>query len=393
MRVGIFDHLSVRLGGSQLVVAWIASVLSRRAQVELIHGGRGYRLATLAAAFEVDLGRVGERVIDAVPLTFARSLRADLREERRFDRTLTEGYDLFIYSGHGLPPYSWAARAMVYCHFPFEANPVLTAETDPRWSHRAPPDRWLRRQLYRRRWRSRLNGYAGVLANSRFTAGWIERLWGVPAHVVYPPVAAMAPPRQRQNVVASLGRFVRSDRKSAAAQIEAFARARGRLNGDWRLAMMGFCADLAEDRESLERLRKLATGLPVEFVVNAPRQEILAQLAAAKVFWHTAALEDLATTEPRYMEHFGIATVEAMQLGCVPIVPAGGGQPEIVEHGISGFVCEGFDALERHTVELAADEPRWRVMSQAAIKRGGGFGPDFFERRLAALLGGPSWLR
>jgi glycosyltransferase involved in cell wall biosynthesis len=227
-----------------------------------------------------------------------------------------------------------------------------------------------------------------VVANSRFTAGWIEKLWGVSAHVVYPPVAAMAPACQRENVIASLGRFVRSDRKSAAAQIEAFARVRSRLEGDWRLAMMGFCADLAEDRACLERLRGLASGLPVEFVVNAPRREILSRLAAAKVFWHTTGLADLVSTEPCYMEHFGIATVEAMQLGCVPIVPAGGGQPESVEHGISGYVCESFGALERYTVELAGDGPRWGVMSQAAMKRGGAFSPDVFERRMVAVVAG-----
>jgi glycosyltransferase involved in cell wall biosynthesis len=387
MRVGILDHLSPSLGGSQLVVAWIASVLSRQAQVELIHGGRGYRLATLASAFEVDLSRVKERVLD-VPHTFARSLRADLPEERGLSRALTEGYDLFIYSGHGIPPYSWAARAIAYCHFPFEASPLLTAESDPRWAHRTPLSRWLRRQLYARRWRKRLSGYSDVVANSRFTAGWIERLWGVPAHVVYPPVTAMAPPCERENVIASLGRIVHNDRKSAAAQIEAFARVRGRLAGDWRLAIMGFCADVAEDREGLERLRGMASGLPVEFVVNAPRQEILTRLAAAKVFWHTTGLADLPSTEPCYMEHFGIATVEAMQLGSVPIVPAGGGQLEIVEHGTSGFVCESFDALERYTVELANDGPRVGIMSQAAITRGGAFKPAVFERGLVELVAG-----
>ena len=389
MKVGVFDHLSLRLGGSQLVVAWIASVLSRQAQVELIHDGRGYRLATLAAAFEVELGGVTERVVDTVPHTFARSLRDDFREERRFDRTLTEGYDLFIYSGHGVPPYSRAVRAIAYCHFPFEASSLLTAESDPRWSRRSSLDRWIRHQLYQRRWRRRLSGYTDVLANSRFTGEWIQRLWGVPAQVVYPPVTAVAPPSQRQNVIASVGRFVRSDRKSAAARISAFARVLGRLQGDWRLEIMGFCADLPEDRAALEELRGLARGLPVTFVVNAPRREILARLAAAKVFWHTAALEDLASTEPRYREHFGIATVEAMQLGCVPIVPAAGGQLEIVEHGISGFVCDGFDALERHTGELAGNSPRWSVMSQAAIKRGDAFNPDVFDRSLRSVLARP----
>ena len=386
MRIGIFDHLSLRLGGSQLVAAWIAAVLSRQADVELIHSGQAYRLPELAAAFEVALDRVKERIISNVPHSFARSLRADLREERRFDRTLTEGYDLFIYTGHGVPPYSWAARAMAYCQFPFEARPELTVQADPRWPTRFRLDRWLRAQLYRRRWRRRLSGYSHVLGNSHFTAAWIEKLWGVHAETLYPPVSAVAPPRERANVIASLGRFVRSDRKGTAAQIEAFDRVRPRLEGDWRLVMMGFCADLPEDREALERLRARAAGLPVTFVVNVPRQEILSRLAEAKIFWHTAALEALTSAEPRHMEHFGIATAEAMQLGCVPIVPAGGGQPEIVEHEVSGFVCKDFETLEQRTVELAADECRRCSMSQAAIQRGALFGPGNFERHLVALL-------
>jgi glycosyltransferase involved in cell wall biosynthesis len=275
---------------------------------------------------------------------------------------------------------------MAYCQFPFEASWELTARGDSRWADRFRLDRWLRVQLYRWRWRKRVGGYSKVLANSRFTATWIEKLWGVSAEVLYPPVRAVATPRPRENVIASLGRFVRSDRKGTAAQIEAFARVRPRLEGNWRLVMMGFCADLPEDREALEQLRRRAADLPVVFVVNAPRQEILSRLAAAKVFWHTAALENLASTKPRYMEHFGIATAEAMQLGCVPIVPAGGGQPEIVEHAVSGFVCEDFETLERRTVELAADEPRWRAMSRAATQRGGRFAPDGFERHLIALL-------
>jgi glycosyltransferase involved in cell wall biosynthesis len=387
MRVGILDHLSARLGGGQLVVAWIASVVSRQAQVELIHGGRGYRLAELAAAFEVDLAPVKERILE-VPHTFARSLRDDVQAERGFDRALTEGYDLFIYSGHGIPPYSWAARGIAYSHFPFEASPLLTAESDPRWPQRTPPSRWLRRQMYSRRWRTRLSAYKSVVANSQFTAGWIERLWGVPAHVVYPPVTAAAPSSERENVIASLGRIVHNDRKGAAAQIEAFARVRGRLKGDWRLAIMGFCHDAPEDRAGLALLRGLASGLPVDFVVNAPRREILTRLAAAKVFWHTTGLAELLSTQPCYMEHFGIATVEAMQLGCVPIVPAGGGQPEIVEHGTSGFVCQNFEDLERYTAELASDASRLSVMSQAAITRGGAFNPALFERGLLAVVGG-----
>ena len=63
MKIGIFDHLSRKVGGGQLVAAQMAAQLSHGHDVELIHCGEGYSLSSLAKAFEVDLGRVKERVI------------------------------------------------------------------------------------------------------------------------------------------------------------------------------------------------------------------------------------------------------------------------------------------------------------------------------------------
>ena len=58
MRIGIFDHGSIGLGGAQIVAAQMAVQLSRGHEVEFIHCGEGYSLSSLAKAFEVDLSRV-----------------------------------------------------------------------------------------------------------------------------------------------------------------------------------------------------------------------------------------------------------------------------------------------------------------------------------------------
>ena len=86
------------------------------------------------------------------------------------------------------------------------------------------------------------------------------------------------------------------------------------------------------------------------------------------------------------MEHFGIATVEAMGAGCVPLVPMSGGLPEIVEHEVSGFLCRDAQALLQHTSRLAGDELLCQKMARAARERSAFFRPETFKQRLSQLV-------
>ena len=66
--------------------------------------------------------------------------------------------------------------------------------------------------------------------------------------------------------------------------------------------------------------------------------------------------------------------------GCVPLVPASGGQPEIVQHGLSGFLCRDADALIAHSVELANDDELRARMSSMAAERSMAFRAEVFDR-------------
>ena len=72
-----------------------------------------------------------------------------------------------------------------------------------------------------------MRGYRRILANSRFTASWIEREWGLRAEVIYPPVSMEGHEGPKRNVIASIGRFDARDRKSVGLQFEAFPKFRG----------------------------------------------------------------------------------------------------------------------------------------------------------------------
>ena len=64
-----------------------------------------------------------------------------------------------------------------------------------------------------------------------------------------------------------------------------------------------------------------------------------------------------------------MSTVEAMAAGCVPIVVNRGGQREIVEHGVSGFLWDSIDDLEKYTLSLMLDDQLRQSMSEAARAR------------------------
>ncbi len=86
------------------------------------------------------------------------------------------------------------------------------------------------------------------------------------------------------------------------------------------------------------------------------------------------------------MEHFGIVTVEAMSAGCVPVVIRRGGQGEIVEHGVSGFLWNTLDELESYTARLIADPDLCARMSAAARARSSRFDRKAFIGSFRTIL-------
>ncbi len=391
MRIGVFDHISVGLGGASVVAAQMAVQLSRSHEVELIHCGEGYSLTSLAKAFEVDLSRVRERVVrnscESFNLPGQISTWAYLRDGLRANRKLTELYDLFIYLGHGVPPFSFARKGLIYCHFPFEGCPRKTLYSSEAFKRKSWFSRWMRLAVYDCLWRYRMRGYQAILANSMFTAHWIKQDWEKEAVVVYPPVSLSVPKVEKRNAIVSIGRFY-PDMKNHRRQLNAFAKLLDKVGSGWTLNLIGFCTSATKAVAYLEELQRVAKDMPVNFVVNAERSEVLRHLAEAKLFWHTGGIsDDNGTTTPAKMEHFGIAIVEAMLAGCVPLIPANGGQVEIVEHGLSGYLCRNTEEFVEYSALLLGDQQLLDEMGRRAVDRGRVFNQTMFSQRLAQVVG------
>ncbi len=387
IRIGILDHTGSSLGGGQLVAGHLATILSRHYHVELIHDGKVYSLGTIASAFGLDLSKVKERIIAGLPDGFGIPGGHPFFQQIRTARILTRPYDLFIYCGLGVPPFCHAGRGLVYCHFPVESSPDKELETGSQWLRRNPLDRFIRGSAYKLLWQIRMDGYSTIMANSYFTARWIKHRWGRPAEVVYPPVELLVPQVKKLNLIVSVGRFVgRGRSKHQLKQISTFREFLTKVSGAWGLCLIGSCGSAAEDQTYLSAVQEDAQGLPVTLLVNQEQSVICRWLAEAKIFWHTTGLYVDETESPDHAEHFGIATVESMRAGCVPIVIASGGQIEIVENGVNGFLCKDLDALIRNTVALASDDGLLSALSQRARQSSMAFAKEAFERRVTDIV-------
>ena len=133
--------------------------------------------------------------------------------------------------------------------------------------------------------------------------------------LAYPPCGAMKGTTRRENgkvTVLSLAQF--RPEKDQMKQLEAWALLPPEIRRKAKLIIAGAVRH-ADDRRILDALKRRAAGMDgVEFLVSAPRHEILALLQTASIGLHTMRLE-----------HFGIAVVEFMAAGLVVVAHASGG--------------------------------------------------------------------
>ncbi|MBU3689417.1 MAG: hypothetical protein B7C54_01680 [Acidimicrobiales bacterium mtb01] len=247
----------------------------------------------------------------------------------------------------------------------------------------------------RRRDLSWVESYTRFLANSEYTARWVRELWGASGDVVYPavrPVVSDVPNADKGPLIASLGRFFDPSLghcKKQRDMLEAYTRLHqaGRTNvgsETWRLALVGG-ADAAS-REYTLSVRRAAVNLPVDVLINKPRSVVEDTLRSASIYWHGTGFGEDVHRHPERFEHFGIAVVEAMLAGAVPVVFGEAGPAEIVRHGVDGYHWRSLDELADRTIELMNDGEKRRVMSESAVARAREFSIERFRSAIDALL-------
>lgn len=229
--------------------------------------------------------------------------------------------------------------------------------------------------------------YDEVTANSRYTAHWLERWWGVEAEVVEPPVIAGTQERENDSpLILSVGRFFSGGHnKKHDVMVDAFRRlVECGLTG-WRLALVGGLGQERADHAYLRAVRRAAADLPIDLYVDADEALVADLRGRAALCWHAAGYGEPPTRHPERYEHFGMAVAELMGAGVVPIVLDGGGLREIVEHGRTGLRWRTLDELAQYTLRLARDARLRRRLAGAGRQRAARWSLETYQRRVVDL--------
>jgi glycosyltransferase involved in cell wall biosynthesis len=234
-----------------------------------------------------------------------------------------------------------------------------------------------------------IDSYEHLLANSQFTADWTFQRWKRSAEVLYPAVRFDVDSNlEKQKNIVMLGRFVDPRLGHCKRQLEAVEAFRSLCNNGhpgWRLQLLGGVA--RDGQRYLQKVRTAAEGLPVDIFPDANENMRMEALRNAAIVWQLTGIGLDPTSEPEKFEHFGIALVEGMSFGAIPIVLGQAGPAEIVRHTIDGFHITTIETLVQRTkAVMGLSEQARVVMAGAAQSRATHFGSQQFSERLHTLV-------
>lgn len=275
-----------------------------------------------------------------------------LVKEHRVDFVVVTG-------GSTLIPKVMAERTIVYVHYPVD----LEVE------HR----RYLnstKKKIYIAPWKfiSKNLDYikkATVITNSNYTKEAIRTAWGIDSTVIYPPCPQYDFTLDaKQDVICALGRFTPEKEYETILKIAA-------KMPDKKFELVG---GVTPDKASyLQRLMKSAPK-NVSFHVNASLKEKMDVLKRSKVMLHGFI-----------GEHFGIAIVEAMSAGAIPVTHNSGAAK------VDNLVPERFryedadGAVKAITVALES----WDIKTAEKLReQAKEYSADSFKKNLKAFIAG-----
>jgi N-acetyl-alpha-D-glucosaminyl L-malate synthase BshA len=113
------------------------------------------------------------------------------------------------------------------------------------------------------------------------------------------------------------------------------------------------------ERSNCEQLaRELKIFQDIKFL--GKQSELIPLLSASDLF-----------LIPSQSESFGLSALEAMACGTPVIASSVGGLPELIHHGVTGYIAEigDVDRMARYAIDLLTNVTKYNVFSEAARQR------------------------
>ena len=289
-------------------------------------------------------------------------------------------YSLVIFFDDIPKPAQELRKVLVYVHYPHAARIILNQLVPYRYKYTLKGRLiWkihgaLFKRFFLTNW-SKHNIY--VIVNSTLTQQHVlEALKPLHLTKIYPPVQV----RQIIEYIRKLGRdkenlAVYIGRIQPEKGIEDIIKATALVeNKNFKVIIMGFGFDNRYLNYLVNLTDKLNLRKQIEIRINAPREKILEVLVKAKVLIH-----------PAHYEPFGIAVVEGMAAGCIPVVRKGFNGPwiDILEHGKFGFGFENPSELARIMNTIISSNTTY---SNEIIEKALTFDEDTFKQKLIKYL-------
>ena len=344
MKIGIYNPYFDSLSGGERYVLTLASHWSKHHTVNIFWNDSSV-LPNAQKRFSIDLSKVH----------IVRNVFHDgsLLEKYFISKT----YDCIIFLSDGSIPLSFATHNVLHFQVPF------THISAPFW---------------------KMSRIDRIVCNSMFTEHNLDQMVKTKRTVIYPPVDVnMSKSTIKKKTILSVGRFSAA---YGAKKQDVLIRAFRIFNKnpkfkDWTLVLAGGL--LASDEVYYQELRKSAEELPVTFYPNCELHTLNGLYDEASIYWHAAGFGE---TKPEHMEHFGITTVEAMAAGCIPIVFAGGGQPEIITDNETGLLWKTIAELIQKTANIIGNTNQSKKIQQSAQIRAHDFSIKRFTDSFDSLL-------
>ncbi|ABN70046.1 glycosyl transferase, group 1 [Staphylothermus marinus F1] len=210
-----------------------------------------------------------------------------------------------------------------------------------------------------------------ILTNSKFTAAVINKLFNRRSFVVYPPVNVnkyIQLEGRRENNIVSIGRFSPEKRYELVVEIAEKLK-------DFQFYIIGSIAN-TEEKMYYEKIKNMIEERDlknIELIPNAPDENVRKILSTSKVYLHCMV-----------NEHFGIAVVEGMASGLVPVVHRSGGTwHDIVEHGKYGY---GYTSSNEAIKMIRHAIYNYEKMKPLARKRSLVFSRDRFKKKIIYIV-------
>lgn len=299
-----------------------------------------------------------------LPSKLADMYRFDRASKRLAARIDAQGYDLLFASLGGYTEAPLVLRhastpSAYYCHEPMR---ILYEPEAPRPYKRqffvsALQRRW-QRFYYggtMQRWDLEGTRRAGVtIANSRYTADYAFRAYGVRPLVNYPGVdiASFRPGDEpRERFALTVGELIPSKGYDWGI------RALGTIRKDVRPKLVLVCNKTDRRERAYVEAEARTNDVDLEIRERIPDADVRRLYRTASVFLYTPNLEP-----------FGLAAIEAMASGTPVVAVREAGPAETVIAGETGFLCDRDPRQLGHAVLRLLDEPALRERMGAAAR-------------------------